>query len=186
MIWPIPATQGAHYAAVVLGMAVILWFCGYMRGRPTLLMALVSLVVLLLAEARTALLAAVMGLFVAGLSLVPTSPRVRRTFAIVAVVGVLATFGRASVITHYLARGQSSQQLTGSPGGQASGGRCLPIRRDRFQISSGSACRTARFGGCRSTATGLTRIRTRACSAIQFAALIIVLLIVAPSSRCAT
>ncbi len=27
-IWPVPATQVAHYAAVTLGLAVVLWFCG--------------------------------------------------------------------------------------------------------------------------------------------------------------
>ena len=33
-LWPIPATQLAHYAAVLTGIVIILWFCGHMRGRP--------------------------------------------------------------------------------------------------------------------------------------------------------
>ena len=35
VVWPIPPTQLAHYAAVVIGIVVILWFCGHMRGRTT-------------------------------------------------------------------------------------------------------------------------------------------------------
>ena len=36
-VWPIPATQVAHYAAVAVGLVVVLWFCGHMRGRTTLI-----------------------------------------------------------------------------------------------------------------------------------------------------
>ena len=33
VIWPIPSTQVAHYAAVTTGLVVVLWFCGYL-ARP--------------------------------------------------------------------------------------------------------------------------------------------------------
>src|SRR5690242_10063163 len=33
VLWPIPPPQVAHYAAVLLGCTVILWFCGVIAGR---------------------------------------------------------------------------------------------------------------------------------------------------------
>jgi hypothetical protein len=147
VIWPIPATQGAHYAAVVLGMAIILWFCGYMRGRSALLLIVVSLVVLILAEARTALLAGVVGLLVAGLSLMPTTPRVRKAFAIAAGVVVVGYIAAASVVTSYLARGQSTQQLTGLTGRTSFWGPLLAYPRDRFQLIFGFGLSNGQFRG---------------------------------------
>ena len=35
VVWPIPPTQVAHYAAVSIGLVIVLWFCGYMRNRTT-------------------------------------------------------------------------------------------------------------------------------------------------------
>lgn len=147
IIWPIPATQAGHYAAVVLGAVIILWFCHYMRGRQTLVMILISLVVLLLAEARTALLACVIGLIVAGLSLLPTTPRVRKAFAIAAGVGVLVYVTAASVITTYLARGQSTQQLTGLTGRTSFWGPLLAYPRDPFQMIFGFGLSNGSFRG---------------------------------------
>ena len=68
-IWPIPSTQVAHYAAVTLGLVAVLWFCGYKRGRPTVFAVVVSGAILLLTHTRTALVALIAGLMVAGLSL---------------------------------------------------------------------------------------------------------------------
>ena len=36
-LWPIPPTQVAHYAAVLLGCTVVLWLGGAVRGRTALL-----------------------------------------------------------------------------------------------------------------------------------------------------
>jgi hypothetical protein len=147
IIWPIPATQAGHYAAVVLGMVIILWFCGYTRGRTALLLSLVSVVTLLFTEARTALLAFVIGLLVAGLSLVPTTPRVRKALAITAGVALLAYVAAASVITHYLARGQNTQQLTGLTGRTSFWGPLLAYPRDRFQMLFGFGLSNGSFRG---------------------------------------
>ena len=32
VLWGIPATEVAHYAAVLLGLVVVLWLCGKMGG----------------------------------------------------------------------------------------------------------------------------------------------------------
>jgi hypothetical protein len=147
VIWPMPATQAAHYAAVVIGMAIILWFCGRMRGWPTLLMVAVSVFVLLLTHARTALLAGVVGLIVAGVSLLRTNRRVRKTFAITVGVGVLAYITAASTIGSYLARGQNAQQLTGLTGRTGFWGPLLAYPRDRFEMIFGFGLSNGSFRG---------------------------------------
>jgi hypothetical protein len=38
-LWPIEPTQVAHYSAVGVGVVIVLWFCGYIRGRTTLILA---------------------------------------------------------------------------------------------------------------------------------------------------
>lgn len=179
VIWPIPATQGAHYAAVVLGMAVILWFCGAMRGRPVLLMSLVCVVVLLLAEARTALLAGTIGLLVAGLSLLPTTPRVRRAFAVVGVVVVVGYVAAASVVTHYLARGQSTQQLTGLTGRTSFWGPLLAYPRDRFQMIFGFGLSNGSFRGLPIDSNWLDSYQDQGLWGDTVCGLIIIFLIVA-------
>ena len=64
MVWPILATQVAHYAAVMGGLVVVLWFCGYMRGRTTALIAVAArMAILILTHTRTALVALIAGLW---------------------------------------------------------------------------------------------------------------------------
>src|ERR1700722_1656112 len=63
-IWPIAATQVAHYAAVMAGLAIVLWLCGEARGRTVLIITIVSLVVLILTHTRTALVGLVAGLLI--------------------------------------------------------------------------------------------------------------------------
>ena len=77
VIWPMPPTQVAHYAAVVTGVAVVLWFCGHMRGRTTLMLSIGSLAILLLSHTRTALAALIAGILIAGLNLIVAKARVR-------------------------------------------------------------------------------------------------------------
>jgi hypothetical protein len=179
ILWPIPATQAAHYAAVVLGMAIILWFCGNMRGRTALLMAVPSIVVLLLTETRTALLAFVVGVLVAGLSLMPTTPRVRKAFAIAACVGVLFYVAAASVITHFLARGQSTKQLTGLTGRTSFWGPLLAYPRDRFQMIFGFGLSNGSFRGLPIDSNWLDSYQDQGLFGDTVCALIILFLIIA-------
>jgi hypothetical protein len=61
-IWPVPPTQVAHYAAVLLGCTVVLWFGGTMRGRTAVLTFFASGAALVGAHTRTALIAMTVGL----------------------------------------------------------------------------------------------------------------------------
>ena len=111
-IWPIPPTQVAHYAAVTIGLVVVLWFCGQMRGRTTAIIAVVVLAVLVLTHTRTALIGMVAGIVVAGMSLIVAKPRVRKLFAIAGAIAAVAVMTLSAVITTWLARGQSTEGLS--------------------------------------------------------------------------
>jgi hypothetical protein len=179
VIWPIPATQAAHYAAVVVGMAIILWFTGNMRGRNTLIIVLISFVILILTETRTALLACVVGLLVAGLSLMPTTRRVRKVFGITIGVGVLVYLAAASVITSFLARGQSTQQLSGLTGRTSFWGPLLAYPRDPFEIIFGFGLSNGSFRGLPIDSNWLDSYQDQGLFGDTVCALIIIFLIVA-------
>lgn len=115
-LWPIPPTQVAHYAAVLIGCTVVLWFGGAVRGRTTLLTLVAAGVALIGAHTRTALIAMTVGLVMAAASMFIGHARVRRTSALLCgIVGIVAT-SFAPLIVNWLWRGQSSEeagQLTG-------------------------------------------------------------------------
>ena len=69
VIWPIWSTQVAHFSAEVAGLTVVLWLSRLMTGRRALMLAVPTIAILVLTHTRTALLAMVVGLLVAGISL---------------------------------------------------------------------------------------------------------------------
>ncbi|GAA2143056.1 hypothetical protein GCM10009844_15000 [Nocardioides koreensis] len=116
VLWPIPPTQVAHYAAVLLGTSTVLWLCRVITGRHMLFTLVAAGAVLVGTHTRTALVACLVGLVVAGASLFLGHVRVRRTSALGAVgaVGVATLF--APQLTAWALRGQSAEeagQLTG-------------------------------------------------------------------------
>ncbi len=115
-LWPIPPTQVAHYAAVLLGCTVVLWFGGTVRGRTALLTLLVAGAVLVGAQTRTALIAMAVGLVVAGASMFIGHARVRRTLTLLGALVVVVAIFFAPLITNWFWRGQTVEeaaQLTG-------------------------------------------------------------------------
>jgi hypothetical protein len=146
-IWPIDATQVAHYAAIAIGMVVIYWFCGQMRGRTTLLIVVFSMVILLLTHTRTAIVALIAGLLVGGLSLIAATPRVRRLFAAVAIGAVAAFAAASSAITSWMARGQQSNELTNLSGRTGFWGPLLAYPRTLFQEIFGFGLSNGSFNG---------------------------------------
>jgi hypothetical protein len=112
VIWPAPPTQVAHYAAVTIGIVVVLWLSGQRSGRSTLYVVIPSVAILLLTHTRTALLGLVAGLAVAGISMFVTNARVRRVFTITTVIAGAATLTLSDVIVKWLSRGENSTELT--------------------------------------------------------------------------
>ncbi|MFC8501705.1 O-antigen ligase family protein [Pedococcus sp. NPDC057267] len=115
-IWPMPAPQVAHYAAVLLGTTALLWMCRVIGGRHAALAIVVSVAVLLGTHTRTALLGCVVGLAVGSASLFLGHARVRRTSVWTIVTAIVGGTAFAPQILGWLARGQSAQdaaELTG-------------------------------------------------------------------------
>src|SRR6185312_13334231 len=78
-LWPYPPTQVAHFAAVAAGMIILLWLCGLASGRLCLLSVVIGVPVLLATHTRTALVAMLAGILVAGLSLFTVKARVQNS-----------------------------------------------------------------------------------------------------------
>ena len=82
-LWPIPPTQVGHYAAVLAGVVIMLGLCGVMRGRTATLLGIGAVAVLLLCHTRTALIAMIVAVVCAMLSLLTVRRRVRQAGAVV-------------------------------------------------------------------------------------------------------
>jgi hypothetical protein len=147
VIWPIPSTQVAHYAAVTLGMVAVLWFCGYRRGRPTAFAVLGITAILIETHTRTALAGVIVALVVAGLSLLVTEARVRRLFLAGGGAAFLAVLAFSGPIVAWLARGQDSSELTGLSGRTNFWGPVLAAPRNKFQEIFGYGLSNAQFNG---------------------------------------
>jgi O-Antigen ligase len=147
VIWPIPPTQVAHYAAVLIGLVVVLWLCGQLRGRPTLLIVLVSLAILILTHTRTALVGMVAGILVAGLSLIVAKARVRKLFAAAGAVAAIAIMTLSGVITTWLARGEGTQELYDLTGRTTVWSAIVNTPRDKFQEIFGFGLSNSSFNG---------------------------------------
>lgn len=110
-IWPLPPTQVAHYAAVATGLTIVLWLSGRIRRGPALLSIAVAVPMLLLTHTRTALIAMVAGLLIAGLSLFTARAQVRRAFVVGFLVLSVGTLTVSSLVTTWLLRGQNTEEL---------------------------------------------------------------------------
>lgn len=116
IVWPIPPTQVAHYAAVLLGTSAVLWMCRVITDRHAALALAVSGAVIVATHTRTALVATAVALVVASASLFLGHVRVRRVSALGALGAIVVTTLFASELTAWVLRGQTAQeasQLTG-------------------------------------------------------------------------
>src|SRR5450755_3898449 len=146
-LWPTPPTQVAHYAAVTMGLMVLLWFCGRVGGRVTLATAVVAGGILLLTHTRTALLAMIVGLLVGGLSLFAAKSRVRKGFLTVGVVVTAGALTLSGIVLHWLERGQSAQQLTGLTGRTTGWQLVVNLPRNPFEVLFGFGLSNNSFNG---------------------------------------
>jgi len=146
-IWPIPSTQAAHYAAVLTGLVVVLWFCGHLRGRPTALIVLVTLPILVLTHTRTALVGMTAGILIAGLSLITVKARVRKLFASAGTIAAVAIMTMSGVITAWLARGEGSSELYALTGRTTVWTAIVTTPRNAFQEIFGFGLTNSSFNG---------------------------------------
>jgi len=146
-LWFIPTTQVAHYAAVTIGLVVVLWFCGLVTGRVTVPVVAVTGVMLILTHTRTALIGLIAGILVAGLSMILAKARVRKLFVALGIVAAIVIMTLSSVITTWLARGQGAEELTKLTGRTLVWSALLAFPRDRFQQIFGFGLTNSSFNG---------------------------------------
>lgn len=146
--WPITPVQVSDFAAVALGLIIVLWFCGEMPRRWTTLGGVIATTtMLLLTHTRTELIALMAGVFVAGLQMFASEPRVRKLFGYIAVAVCLAITAFSSVLITWLARGQSTKDLTNLTGRTTVWEGVLNAPRTRFQVLFGYGLSNKSFNG---------------------------------------
>jgi hypothetical protein len=146
-IWPIPPTQVGHYAAVATGLTVVLWLSGLLRRGVALASVLVAVPVLLLTHTRTALVALLAGVLIAGLSLFTARTRARRFLAVGVGVFTVGAVTLGSVVTTWLARGQDSEDVAALTGRRAVWELIIAEPRSTFETLFGLGLSNKSFNG---------------------------------------
>jgi hypothetical protein len=147
VIWPMLPTQIAQYAAIACGLTVVLWLARLTGGRATLVGVTAAVAVLLLTHTRTALVALVAGILVAGLSLFTVNARVRKFFATTAVLVSVGVVTVAGFVATWLARGEDEQGLTTLTGRTNFWALVLNAPRSRVQEIFGFGLSSASING---------------------------------------
>jgi O-antigen ligase len=138
IIWPIWSTGVAHFAGEVAGLITVLWLCRLVSHRRALAVAVPAVIVLVLTHTRTALLAMIVGLLVAGASLLLARRRVRRIFAVALLVVVVIGVPASPFLTHWLARGENTHQLQDLTGRTKAWSAVLAVHRPATNVIFGS------------------------------------------------
>ncbi|MFG1812642.1 O-antigen ligase family protein [Kribbella sp. NPDC049174] len=147
ILWPIPPTQVGHYAAVAAGLTIVLWLSGLLRRSVALVSVVVAIPVLLLTHTRTALIAMLAGVLIAGLSLFTARTRARRFLAIGVGVFTIGALTLGSVVATWLARGQDSEEVTALTGRRAVWDSILATPRSTFEQLFGFGLSNKSFNG---------------------------------------
>lgn len=145
--WPTPPTQVAEFAAVTMGLVIVLWLARHVSGRTTLLACAGTGFVLIETHTRTALVAMAAGLLIAGLSLISVNRRVRTVFGWAVGVITTAILTLSSFLTTWLARGEGSDQLTNLTGRTNVWGAVVNIPRNLFQVIFGFGLSNKSYNG---------------------------------------
>jgi hypothetical protein len=146
-LWPIPPTQVAHYAAVLAGITFMLLLSGAMRARPAWFIGGTSVVVLIMTHTRTALIAMLVGMACAMISLLTSRRRVRQTMVVAIILLVLAGTVFAPQVSSWFRRGQSDQLVTGLNGRTQVWHDLVKAPRSRFNEIFGIGLTNKSFGG---------------------------------------
>jgi hypothetical protein len=145
--WPTPPTQVAEFAAVTMGLVIVLWLSRSVSGRSTLLACAATGFVLIETHTRTALVALGAGLLIAGLSLITVSHRVRKVFAWAVGIVTVAVLTLSGFLTTWLARGQGTDQLYDLTGRTNVWSAVVDMPRNFFQVIFGFGLSNKSFNG---------------------------------------
>jgi O-antigen ligase len=146
-LWPVPPTQVAHYAAVLLGCTVVLWLGGALRGRTALLTLVITAAALIGAHTRTALIAMIVGLVVGAASMFVGHARVRRASAVLGVIAVIGVSLFSPLLVDWFWRGQSAEEAAQLTGRTKVWTEILGLQRSSLEQAFGSGLSNKSFNG---------------------------------------
>ncbi|WRZ96238.1 O-antigen ligase domain-containing protein [Streptomyces sp. NBC_01007] len=146
-LWPLTPPQIGQYAAVIIGLTVLL-VLGHRTDRAGAAVVIVpSLVLLALTHTRTATLGLLIGLALAIGSLILTSAAARRFFAWAVLCAAVAAVGFASVLQAWFLRGQSQENFTSLTGRAKVWDALLAAPRTTSEYLFGAGLGDKSFGG---------------------------------------
>ncbi|MBB1252155.1 O-antigen ligase domain-containing protein [Streptomyces sp. OF3] len=146
-LWPLTPPQIGQYAAVVVGLTVLL-VLGRRTDRASAAVVLVpALVLLALTHTRTATFGLLLGLLLAIGSLVLTSAAARRFFGWTVVCAAVAAVGFGSALQTWFLRGQSQEHFTSLTGRAKVWDALLAAPRTAFEHLFGAGLGDKSFGG---------------------------------------
>jgi hypothetical protein len=146
-LWPTPPTQVAEFAAVTLGIVMILWLGGLYSGRITAVVVVLAAFVLIETHTRTALAAMLGAMLVGGLSLFNITARTRKLFTTGTVIASVGAITASGFITTWLARGQTGNELSHLTGRTTVWAGLLNLPRDKFQVIFGGGLSNQSYNG---------------------------------------
>ncbi|MFF1695165.1 O-antigen ligase family protein [Streptomyces sp. NPDC058257] len=115
-LWPLTPPQIGQYAAVIIGLTVLLVLGRRIDRSSAALVIVPSLVLLAMTHTRTATLGLIVGLTLAIGSLILTSAAARRFFTWTVLIVVVAAVGFASALQAWFLRGQSQENFSSLTG----------------------------------------------------------------------
>ncbi|HEY9370520.1 O-antigen ligase domain-containing protein [Streptomyces sp.] len=115
-LWPLTPPQIGQYAAVVIGLTVLLLLGRRTTGAGAAMLIVPSLVLLAMTHTRTATLGLLIGLALAIGSLILTSAAARRFFAWAVVCAAVAAVVFSSALRAWFLRGQSQENFANLTG----------------------------------------------------------------------
>lgn len=146
-LWPLTPPQIGQYAAVIIGLTVLL-VLGHRTDRTSAVVVIVpSLVLLALTHTRTATLGLLLGLALAISSLILTSAAARRFFTWAVLCGVVAAVGFASALQTWFLRGQSQENFSSLTGRAKVWEALLAAPRTTLEYLFGAGLGDKSFGG---------------------------------------
>ena len=116
VLWPLTPPQIGQYAAVVIGLTVLLLLGRRTTGAGAAMLIVPSLVLLAMTHTRTATLGLLIGLALAIGSLILTSAAARRFFAWAVVCAAVAAVVFSSALRAWFLRGQSQENFANLTG----------------------------------------------------------------------
>ncbi|WP_371583730.1 O-antigen ligase domain-containing protein [Streptomyces sp. NBC_01314] len=146
-LWPLTPPQIGQYAAVIIGLAVLLVLGRRTGGRNAALVIVPAVVLLALTHTRTATLGLLIGLTLAIGSLFLTSAAARRFFAWAVLCAAVAAVGFGSALQAWFLRGQTQENFTSLTGRAKVWDALLAAPRTTSEYLFGAGLGDKSFGG---------------------------------------